>query len=264
MKKRILLLSGTHEGPLLARALVAVGFAVRATVTRAEACENLFGALRDSVQVEARGFTVETLGDFLAHGHADLVLDATHPFAVRITRIAQEVCQRLGVPLVRYERPDWTPPDGTHLVDSFAEAANLLPSLGTRILFAIGAKQLKHFTHLHRQLQLWARVLPSPLSVQQARDAGFAPEHILAMRPPFSRDFNRAIFQDHQIEVIVTKASGREGGVVEKVEAARNLGIAVVMIRRPEGADPNAVSSIEAAVRACQAHLANIVPERKP
>src|SRR5262249_18399530 len=145
MTKRVLLLSGTSEGPPLARALVEAGFAVRATVTRAEACASLFGPPAGAVTVEARGFTEEGLSDFLVRGAADVVLDATHPFAVRITRTAHAVCRRLGVPFVRYERPDWEPPPGTRQVGSFAEAAALLPSLGARAMLTIGAKQLKHF-----------------------------------------------------------------------------------------------------------------------
>jgi precorrin-6A/cobalt-precorrin-6A reductase len=252
VRKRILLLSGTSEGPLLARALLAAGFEVRATVTREEARANLFGPLLGDMLVEARGFTEESLTDFLALGEADLVLDATHPFAVRITRIAHAVCLRLGVPLVRYERPDWQPPVGTRLVDSFAAAAEMLPSLRTRVLLTIGAKQLKHVAHLHDRLTLVARILPSVPSLEQALAAGFTPDRLLCMRPPFSREFNRAILTEYRIDVLVTKASGREGGVEEKVLAARDLGIAVVMIRRPEHPENHGIQSLDAAVDACR------------
>jgi precorrin-6A/cobalt-precorrin-6A reductase len=251
VRKRILLLSGTSEGPPLARALLAAGFQVRATVTREEARENLFGPLLRDVLVEARGFTEESLTTFLAQEEADLVLDATHPFAVRITRIAHDVCLRMGVPYVRYERPDWEPPPGTRLVNSFAEAAALLSSLGTRVLLTIGAKQLKYFAALQSRLHLVARILPSVLSLQQALAAGFTPDRILCLRPPFSREFNRAILREHRIEVMVTKASGREGGVEEKVSAASDLGVAVVMIRRPEQVDAIRACSLEAAIQAC-------------
>ncbi len=251
MSKRILLLSGTSEGPPLARALRAAGFQVRATVTRDEARANLFGPLAGDIQVEARGFTEQSLADFLARGEADLVLDATHPFAVRITRLAHAVCRRLGVPYVRYERPDWEPPPGTRQVGSFAEAAALLPSLGRRVLLTIGAKQLKHFAALHDRLYLVARVLPSATSIEQAGAAGFTPDRLLGLRPPFSRDFNRAILREYRIDVLLTKASGREGGVQEKVLAAADEGAAVVMIRRPEPGEIHGVASIEAAVRAC-------------
>jgi precorrin-6A/cobalt-precorrin-6A reductase len=250
--KRVLLLSGTSEGPTLARALLEAGFAVRATVTRPEACDTLFGALAGAVAVEARGFTEEALAEFLARGEADIVLDATHPFAVRITRLAHAVCGRLGVPFVRYERPDWKPPPGTRSVASFADAAALLPSLGRRVMLTIGAKQLKHFAHLHDRLVLFARLLPCVASLQQAVAAGFTPDRLLCLRPPFSQEFNRALLREYRAEVLVTKASGREGGVVEKVQAARELGLEVVMIRRPESTDIPHVDSIEAAVRACR------------
>jgi precorrin-6A/cobalt-precorrin-6A reductase len=252
VRKRILLLSGTSEGPPLARALLAAGFEVRATVTRAEARENLFGPSLPDVLVEARGFTRESLTAFLARREADLVLDATHPFAVRITRLAHDVCLRLGVPYVRYERPDWDPPPGTRLVNSFAEAAELLPSLGSRVLLTIGAKQLKHFTPLQGRLHLVARILPGVHSVQQALAAGFTADRLLCLRPPFSREFNRAILREYRIELLLTKASGREGGVEEKVLAAGDLGVEVIMIRRPEQAEVSGVSSLAAAVQACR------------
>jgi precorrin-4 C11-methyltransferase/precorrin-6x reductase len=254
-RKSILLLSGTHEGPLLAQALLDAGFAVHATVTRPEARDHLFGGLRERMTVEARGFIEESLSELLGKGEIDIVVDATHPFAVRITRIAQSACARAGTAYIRYERPDWVPPPGTQFVDSFAEAAGVLPKLGRRILLTIGAKQLKHFAHLHAQVTLFARVLPAPVSVQQALDAGFAQDRILALRPPFSREFNEAILKEHRIDMLLTKASGVEGGVREKVLAAQDLGIQVLMIRRPELEDVSAVDTVDAVLRECQRHL---------
>jgi precorrin-6A/cobalt-precorrin-6A reductase len=253
--KRILLLSGTGEGPPLARALLAAGLQVRATVTRAEAKDNLFGSLLNTIDVEVGGFTEQSLEEFLDRGGADLVLDATHPFAVRITRLAQSVCERMAMPYVRFERPDWTPPDGAYFADSYAAAAAVLPSLGSRVMLTIGAKQLKHFTPLHGRLTMYARILPSPLSLRQALESGFAEENLLRLRPPFSTEQNRELFRQYNVDVLVTKASGREGGVVEKVTAARDLAMKVLMIRRPEQTGLRPATTIEDAVRACQALL---------
>ncbi len=253
MKPTILLLSGASEGPKLAQALLAAGFkSIIATVTREEARDHLFGHLQDAITVLAQGFTEDSLAQFLVHNRIGLVLDATHPFAVRITRMATSVCQQLSTPYVRYERPDWEPPEGTLYVDGYAEAARTLPALGSRIMLTIGAKQLKHFASLHEQLTLFARILPSPISVQQALDAGFTQAHILALRPPFSMAFNRSLLEEYQADVLVTKASGADGGVVEKVMAAYELGLTTLMIRRPEGYNHQAVSTIPAAVEACQ------------
>lgn len=255
MKETILLLSGTSEGPVLARALLDAGFDVVATVTREEARQHLFGALLHAIRVEVRGFTAESLEHYLAQGGAGLVLDATHPFAARITHIASTVCTGLRVPYVRYQRPDWEPPAGTVYAASYAEAAEMLSSLGSRIMLTIGAKQLKHFMPLHDRLTLFARVLPSPASVQQALDARFTQDRILALRPPFSRAFNTSIFCEYKVDVLVTKASGTAGGVVEKVLAAHDLGMTTLMIRRPESPGLISVSTLEAAVYACKKHL---------
>jgi precorrin-6A/cobalt-precorrin-6A reductase len=248
----ILLLSGTSEGPALARALLDAGFTVLATVTTEAGKTHLFGPLQQALTVLVGGFTEARLTDFLAQAGADLVLDATHPFAVRITRIASAVCATLRVPYVRYERPDWEPPEGTVYAVSYAEAATLLPSLGTRVMLTIGAKQLKYFATLHDRLTLLARILPVPTSLQQALQAGFTQANILCLRPPFSREFNGSLLREYRIDVLVTKASGVEGGVVEKVLAAQDLGIKTLMIRRPLADDLSTVSTSEAAVRACQ------------
>jgi precorrin-6A/cobalt-precorrin-6A reductase len=259
VKNKLLLLSGTSEGPVLARALAELGFEVRATVTRPEACTNLFGELKN-VTSEVRGFTEQTLSDFLQAGHAEMVLDATHPFAVRITRIAHGVCRGLGVPYVRFERPDWRPPEGTIFAGTFSEAAELLPSLGKRVMLTIGAKQLKHFANLHDRLTLFARILPSPVSVEQAGAAGFARDRIICLRPPFSRDFNKTLFREHNTDVLVTKASGIQGGVVEKVTAALVLGMKVLMVRRPSLESVPVVTTLEQALLRCQAIRAMASP----
>jgi precorrin-6A/cobalt-precorrin-6A reductase len=252
VRPRILLLSGTSEGPILGRSLLDAGLDVTATVTRAEACENLFGALRGELAVEARGFDADGLRDYLRRGRADVVLDATHPFAARITRIAHGICAELGVPYIRYERPDWAPPDGTRFASTFAEAAEVIPSLGSRIMLTVGSKTLKFFAGLHGRVELFARVLPSPISMARAREAGFAADRVFGMRPPFSREANRDLFRECRADVLVTKASGIEGGVVDKVMAAVDLGTTVLMIRRPTQEVAPTLHDLQEAVAACR------------
>jgi len=251
MRPRILLLSGTSEGPPLARSLLDAGMDVVATVTCEEASVNLFGPLIGELSVEVGGFDGAGLRDYL-RGGIDAVLDATHPFAARITLVARDACAEVGIPYVRYERPDCEPPQGSASASTFAEAAEMLPTLGTRAMLTIGSKQLRHFGHLHRRLALFARILPSSSSLHQAFEAGFTPDRIFCLRPPFSRAFNRAFFAEYRADVLVTKASGVEGGVVEKCEAARDLGMAVLMIRRPDLEDDSSVSEIAEAVAACR------------
>jgi precorrin-6x reductase len=92
------------EGPTPARALLDAGFAVMATVTTEAGRIYLFGPLQQALAVLVGGFTAVRLTDFLAQRGADLVLDAMHSLAVRITRVASAVCATLRVPYVHYAR----------------------------------------------------------------------------------------------------------------------------------------------------------------
>ena len=133
---------------------------------------------------------------------------------------------------------------------------NLAARLGRRIMLTIGAKQLKHFVPLQSRATLFARILPSPISHQQAVAAGFAPHRLLPLRPPFSRSFNRSLFQKYGVDVLVTKASGIVGGVMEKVLAAEELGMQIVMIRRPQLGSTSEINTVAAAIDACRRLLA--------
>ena len=84
----------------------------------------------------------------------------------------------------------------------------------------------------------------------------FSGDRLMALRPPISRELNRALFAEHRADVLVTKASGAAGGVAEKVLAALDLGMKVVVIRRPVENDADAVSTFEAALDAVRRKLA--------
>ena len=107
MKPRILLLSGTSEGRLLARALLDRGAAVTATVTRDEAVENLFGPLAAEMTVQKRGFSAESLADYLRRGEAGSGRSTPR---IRLQRASRRSPERSaeagGAPYVRYERPE--------------------------------------------------------------------------------------------------------------------------------------------------------------
>lgn len=221
-------------------------------MTRPEAVGTLFGGAGGGVGVEVHGFDAPGLADHLRRNGVAVVLDATHPYATRITEVARAACEATGVAYLRYERPDWSPPAGVRLVDSFSEAAGALASFGERVLLTVGSRPLGHFAGLQDRLTLFARILPSPVSLTEAAAAGFTQDRVLGLRPPFSYEFNRAVLREYRIGVLVTKSSGVEGGVVEKVSAALDLGLAVLMVRRPvTAAGAPAVSNVPDAVAGC-------------
>jgi precorrin-6A/cobalt-precorrin-6A reductase len=181
------------------------------------------------------------LARFLAERGVDRVIDATHPFAVQIGAHAEQACRKAGVPRLRLLRPPWTPGPGDHWVEvaDLAEAARRLPELGRRVFLTVGHQDLGAFAGL----DLWFLVRTiEPPGVLPLRDAQW-----LAGRGPFAIEDELRLLRAHAIDVLVSKASG---GVATyaKLAAARQLGLPVVMIRRPPPPPGPLVDSIEAAL----------------
>jgi precorrin-6A/cobalt-precorrin-6A reductase len=178
------------------------------------------------------------------------VIDATHPFAETISAHAVEACARAGLPLLRLARPAWTPRDGDdwHDAGSLDEAAALLPKLGTRVFLTTGRQGLAAFAALDRLWFLIRCVDPPGGPMPASRE-------VLLARGPYERESERGLMLRHGIDVLVTKNSG--GPLTEgKLDAARDLGIPVVMISRPAAAAAESVTAVSDAVRWVESQLA--------
>ncbi|MDH6125367.1 cobalt-precorrin-6A reductase [Kitasatospora sp. GP82] len=168
------------------------------------------------------------LAAWLREQHVDVLIDATHPFAGTISRNAAEAAAEVHVPLLALRRPSWVPVSGDHWypVDSLAEAAAALPALGRRVFLTTGRQGLAAFSEL---TDLWflARSVDAP-------EAPMPPQtEVLLDRGPFTLDGERAVLREHRIDVLVTKDSGG-AATAPKLTAARELGLPVVIVRRPE------------------------------
>src|ERR1700729_2062387 len=155
------------------------------------------------------------------------VVDATHPFAQTISANAAAACARTGLPLLRVARPAWTAREGDDWrpAGSLEAAAALLPGLGSRVFLTTGRQGLAAFAPLD---ELWflIRCVDPPSGPMPAR------REALLARGPYAREAERALMQRFGVDVLVTKNSG--GPVTEgKLDAARDLGLPVVMVARP-------------------------------
>lgn len=221
---RILILGGTGEARALAAAL--------ADVPGVEAVSSLAGRVRDPRlpvgDVRIGGFGgADGLAEWLRAHPVDAIVDATHPFAAQITRNAADAAHRRGIPLMVLRRPEWSPRPGEHWhgVADLADAAELLPDLGTRAFLTIGRQGVDAFADL-RALWFLIRAIDPP-------DGAMPPQStVLLARGPFAVADETALMREHRIEVLVTKNSG--GGQTDaKLDAARALDVPVLMIRRP-------------------------------
>lgn len=167
------------------------------------------------------------------------VIDASHPYADIVSRNIAAACQQTQVLLSRYQRPEQQP-DLIHpllfYVATLEEACETAQRLGERILLTTGSKELARWRAGLPGKTLLARVLPVPDVVAQCAGLGFGVGEILALCGPFSAEFNAALYRQYRVEVMVTKASGAEGGYLEKVQPALDAGIPCIVIARPQPA----------------------------
>ncbi|WP_328928336.1 cobalt-precorrin-6A reductase [Streptomyces sp. NBC_00190] len=155
------------------------------------------------------------------------VIDATHPFAERMSFHAAEAQALTGVPLLALRRPGWTarPGDDWTFVDSLEEAADRLPGLGSRAFLTTGRMGLHTFAHLTDTWFLVRSVDPPAAPVPPRLE-------VLLARGPFTLDDERELIARHRIDVLVTKDSGGSA-TAPKLTAAREAGIPVLVVRRP-------------------------------
>jgi precorrin-6A/cobalt-precorrin-6A reductase len=242
---RLLILGGTTEASALARLL--------ADEPRIAPVLSLAGRTKNPVlpPIAHRigGFGgVEGLAWYLSEERVKLLVDATHPFAARITPNAVEAARIAGVPLLRLERPGWTPRDGDdwHPVSSMAEAALALGDAPRRVFLTIGRQDLIPFRDLAAQHAYLIRSVDAP-------EAALLPPRarLITARGPFAETAERALLTDNRIEFLVTKNSG---GADAKLAAARHLGLSVIMVDRAPALPGARVETAEAAMKWILSH----------
>jgi precorrin-6A/cobalt-precorrin-6A reductase len=223
----VLLLGGTAEARELAERLHGV--------PGLEVVTSYAGRVRD-VAPPAGGSRVGGFGGadglraWLATHTPVVVVDATHPFARLISEHAAQAAPAAGVPLLRLERPGWVegPADRWHRVPDVAAAAALVPDLGTRPLLTTGRQELRPFVE-HPA----CAALPLLIRCVEPPDEPLPPTaRVILDRGPYSAAVERALLLEHRVDVVVTKDSGG-GATRAKLDAARELGLPVVLIDRP-------------------------------
>ncbi|MBN6037963.1 cobalt-precorrin-6A reductase [Amycolatopsis sp. 195334CR] len=246
------MLGGTAEARALAVALAERGVPVVSSLAGRVARPRL-----PVGEVRVGGFGgPDGLAAWLAEQGVGAVVDATHPFAERMSASAVAATGQAGVPLLRLERPGWqaSPGDDWHWASSLPEAADLLPGLGRRVFLTSGRQGLPAFAHLD---DLWFLIRcvdpPEPPLPRQ--------HELLLNRGPYQVGGEIELLRTRRIEVLVTKDSGG-GMTAAKLHAARRLGLPVVLVRRPAPAGaPHTVATVEAALEWLRPPAVETAPE---
>ncbi|MDE4062162.1 cobalt-precorrin-6A reductase [Phaeobacter gallaeciensis] len=222
---RILLLGGTTEASRLAEALAEAGldtvFSYAGRTAR---------PVTQPLPLRVGGFGgIDGLEAYLRDEGVTHVVDASHSFAAQMSSNAAQACSQAGVRLCALERPPWQAGPGDHWihVDGLEEAVAALPDQGARVFLAIGKQNIAAFSGKPGNHYLLRLVDPpeAPLPLPD--------KTVEIARGPFDVAGDRALMQAHGITHIVSKNAGGSGAEA-KLQAARDLGLPVIMLARPK------------------------------
>lgn len=230
----ILVLAGTKDGRELAEALVRSGEEV-CLCSVSEYASSLAGPLA-GLRLHSGALDADGIADLAGETGAELIADASHPYAKAATENAVSAARRLGIPVVRLQRPGAGFDDsdfGFDTPEALARAlSGWLESNYGRVLFTTGSNNLPDWqlVPLNRQV---IRVLPTSRVLEKCESLGYSPGQIIAEQGPFSTEQNLLTFNKYEICALVTKDSGKIGGTPEKLEAAREADVQVFYLKRP-------------------------------
>lgn len=234
----LLLLAGTGEARLVAQRLGAVNYPVIAS---------LAGATRAhadlSVQTRVGGFGgADGFRAYLDAAQITAVLDATHPYAARITDRTQRICAEIGLPYCQLLRPGWTPEPGDDWTEIAREedAAQHITK-GQTVFLGTGRQTLDRFANLEGCRVICRQIDPPTAPFP------FEGGEFLIGRPPFPVTREKQLFKDLGIDWLVVKNAGGAASRT-KLTAAGDLCIPVLMIARPPMPDCTRVADVEAAL----------------
>ncbi|WP_420962836.1 cobalt-precorrin-6A reductase [Brucella sp. IR073] len=245
MTPTLLILGGTTEASELAKRLAPLPIRV---------ITSLAGRTRDPAklpgEVRSGGFGgAEGLARYIEAENVTLVVDATHPFATRISPNAAKAAEMTRRPLIRLERPAWKISEGDNWQElaSLEEAATAIPS-GARVLLALGRQHIAGFA-TRPDVHFVVRMIDPPET-----PLGLA-FHELVLARPGNVEKETDFLRERRITHIVCRNSGGTASYA-KLEAARLLHLPVILIARPPQIHANAVSDIEAVLEFVRTHLA--------
>lgn len=232
----ILVLGGTSDSLSIASNLEKQGFNIVFSVV-SDYGEQL--ATKKVTRVVKGRMPEERMVQFVEENQIELILDATHPFASIVSKIAIQVASKQNVPYFRYERPSVDMKNAIQVASNKAACDWVKNNVLGTVYLTTGSKTLKYFRDELSLERIMARVLPTSEVLNETENLGFQAHQIEGVKGPFSIEMNKAFIRKNNAQVMITKESGVTGGILEKIAACFELGIPCVVIMREKIAYPN-------------------------
>jgi len=243
------IIGGTSESVMVAKAIAEKNFSCIVTVTTADAVK-LYPVL-PNLRVQVGQLKKFQIYEFIEQEKIIAIIDASHPYAIAISETVIKISQALQIPYLRYERAELVPSPNITVLENFETllAGNYLTN--QRVLLTVGYKILSKFKIWQSQAVLFARILPSLESLKVALESGFTSDRLIAIRPPIRMDLEKALWQQWNISLVISKASGQAGGEEIKQRVSQLLGIPLIVIARPKVDYPQQTNNLNEVLRFC-------------
>ena len=232
-RKPVIIFAGTTEGRTISEYLASCKVPVTACVAT-EYGETLLTE-NEYLKVHAGRMDQEEIAAFIREKGAELVIDATHPYAAVVSENVAVACEREQVDYVRLIRGSSAESvDQAVLVGSVDEAVEYLKKTEGNILATTGSKELFKYTQIPGfEKRVFARVLSTGEVAAACEKLGFVGKNLICMQGPFSEELNIAMLHQFDCKYLVTKETGKAGGFEEKLHAAKAAGATLVLVGRP-------------------------------
>ncbi|MDW8801833.1 cobalt-precorrin-6A reductase [Clostridium sp. A1-XYC3] len=181
------------------------------------------------------------------------LVDATHPYALEVTKNAIKACEALDIEYIRYDRPSsiqkFMNEKYIVRVNDYDELYDKLKTIEGTILNTTGSRNLDKILSMNLENRIVHRVLPSMKVMQECFDKGIKLENLIAIKGPISYELNCAFIKEYTAKAMILKDSGIEGGTEEKLKACIDNSVYGFVIERKPVEYKNVFTDIEELVR---------------
>ena len=176
----------------------------------------------------------------------NVFVDASHPYASEVSKTLIKVCKEMKIGYIRYERKSFfhnlsknnikkeESVENIIFVETYEELQEVFKSIDGNILNTTGSNNALKIENLKGENnRMIHRILPSPKVISKLLDNGISMDNIIAIKGPFGFEINNGIIKEYKIKALITKDSGEEGGMKEKIDSALLNDVKIIVIKRP-------------------------------
>ncbi|BAQ12980.1 cobalt-precorrin-6X reductase [Clostridium botulinum B2 128] len=195
----------------------------------------------------------EQLLNMLKENQVNILIDASHPYALEVTKNAREVSKDLNIEYVRYERPssaeEFKENKKVVFLEDYKDLNEALKNIKDNILNTSGSRNMDKILDLKLENRIIHRVLPSIKVLEDCFNLGVKVEDIIAIKGPISKELNKAFIKDYDAKALILKDSGPQGGTKEKILACLECDIHALVIMRKKIKYEREFDNIESLVK---------------